>query len=1131
MSGAASGIQTETAKPRARNAKALSSVAREVTLRTGIQHAVSQAGPTLDAAGALRLTRAYFPELAGAKRPHRRAGHPLTVTPPEDPNGPLVVSTQGLTFQIHRVGAPWPTAPSPDARFDSPSHLLAPAGAWSAEGPSWVTSRVDEYAIQSPGKPYAAAYAVALPAEVTRIHDAGGYLELWTRRMPVLRFEGAVARDAMGTTRTGRFEVAGLAPGGWAPVRGTLHLSTSVETEGLAGPVVVDPGWSETGSLFTPREHATATLLPSGKVLVVGGFSWGSPVGGGELYDPATGTWAGAAALATARGAATATLLPSGKVLVAGGANENGYLATGTYQASAELYDPAAGTWSPTGAMASARRSATATLLPTGKVLVTGGYAASGFQASAELYDPATGTWSPTGSLAAAREFATATLLPSGKVLVAGGRGSSYLTSSELYDPATGTWSPTGSMLFSRYQATATLLPSGQVLVTGGFGDSGNLSWAELYDPTSGTWNQTGTMATARKLATATLLPSGKVLVAGGDLSSDPTHVAAAELYDPAYGTWSSAGALRVTGVVDDNSVLAATATLLPSGEVLFAGGHGYGGPTGYTGYLEASERYDPAAGASSATGALNTARDQDSATLLPSGKVLIAGGYSGADLGSAELYDPAAGTWSATGALASARYQATATLLQAGKVLVVGGHGSSGHLASAELYDPASGTWSATRALISARAQATATLLPSGKVLVVGGENASAVLASAELYDPVSGTWSATGALATARKSATATLLPSGKVLVAGGHGWSTNAFFASAELYDPASGTWSATGSMTTAREFATATLLPSGKVLIVGGNDSIQYLASAELYDPATGTWSATGSLSTARWHATATLLRSGKVLVAGGFGPPFEPLASAEVYDPLAGTWSAAGALVTARELATATLLPSGKVLIAGGEDSSGLLASAELYDDTASADVWRPVVASTGALQVGLSHTFSGSRFRGVSGASGGAANDSSTDFPFVTLEGIENNSLWVLPSRSFSATTATVDVPVDVPSGHYILGVTANAIKGGTVVSVAGDLAPWASDQTVSLAANGSLGITLTATDGESDPLTYSVVTPPANGILSGTAPNLTYAPAANYHGPDTFTFQANDGHRDSNNATVSLSVTDTAPR
>jgi hypothetical protein len=111
-------------------------------------------------------------------------------------------------------------------------------------------------------------------------------------------------------------------------------------------------------------------------------------------------------------------------------------------------------------------------------------------------------------------------------------------------------------------------------------------------------------------------------------------------------------------------------------------------------------------------TGSLTTARYGHTATLLPSGKVLVAAGVSGNFLTSAELYDPASGTWTATGSLNTARYNHTATLLHNGKVLVVGGANGNGgnYLTSAELYDPASGTWTATGDLNTARSYHTAT-------------------------------------------------------------------------------------------------------------------------------------------------------------------------------------------------------------------------------------------------------------------------------------------------------------------------------------------------------------------------------------------------------------------------------------
>jgi hypothetical protein len=328
--------------------------------------------------------------------------------------------------------------------------------------------------------------------------------------------------------------------------------------------------------------------------------------------------------------------------------------------------------------------------------------------------------------------------------------------------------------------------------------------------------------------------------------------------------------------------------------------------------------------------GLMVTARDGHTTTLLPSGKVLAAGGYSGsAYLTTAELYDPALGTWTSTGSFVSGRYSHTATLLPSGKVLIAGGYGSSGYLARAELYDPALGSWSATGTMATARIAHTATLLGSGKVLVAGGYNTLGYTASAELYDPTSGTWTTTAPLATAREYHSATLLDSGKVLVAGGTG---AAVCASTELYDPSLGTWSSTAALATARFAHSATPLPSGLVLVAGGSGSSTTVSSAELYDPALNTWSGTGALLTARNFHRANLLPTGKVLASAGRAAIYSAYATAELYDPTAGTWTATGSLATAREGHVTVVLPSGKVLASGGANASTYpLRSAELYD--------------------------------------------------------------------------------------------------------------------------------------------------------------------------------------------------------
>jgi len=350
---------------------------------------------------------------------------------------------------------------------------------------------------------------------------------------------------------------------------------------------------------------------------------------------------------------------------------------------------------------------------------------------------------------------------------------------------------------------------------------------------TGGMWTATGDLGTPRDKHTATLLPCGEVLLTGGERISEGVAVplASTQLYHPAIGRWQRIARMNHTHFNH-------TATLLPSGEVLVAGGVGCG---------EACSPGRP---------------------------------------GPAELYDPTTGTWTDTGSLATARWFHTATLLPNGQVLVAGGEkGGRPHLIvdTAELYDPATGMWRATGSMTTGRYLHTATLLPNGLVLVAGSAQPGGSLASAELYDPATGVWAATGSMTTRRMLHTATLLPNGQVLVAGGFREFLVTWLSSAELYDPVTGVWTPTGSMTTARGEHTATLLPNGQVLVAGGDGPHFDLASAELYDPATGMWTATDSMATARYVHTATLLPNGQVLVAGGRADDGTSVSSAELYE--------------------------------------------------------------------------------------------------------------------------------------------------------------------------------------------------------------------------------------------------------
>jgi hypothetical protein len=309
-----------------------------------------------------------------------------------------------------------------------------------------------------------------------------------------------------------------LAPGGVIAVPGYTNRADIFSVAGRS--------FSETTAMpVSHRNQYQAALLGNGKVLIAG-EQYDGVAKESHLFTESTHSWSATAnPPALNRFAAAMALLPSGKVLYAGGYDGN---AAGPTYDSAELFDPASSTWSSTGSMAALRAGLTLTPLVTGpnagKVLVTGGGQRIGLtvEARCELYDPATGSFTLTGQLNEGRAFHTATRLLDGRVLVTGGHDTGFGNNhdtAEIYAPATGTWLFAASMATRRARHTATLLANGDVLVVGGaqVGSLGSVTaTAEIYHPATNSWRAVPSMSTARVGHAAALLPSGEVLVAGG---------------------------------------------------------------------------------------------------------------------------------------------------------------------------------------------------------------------------------------------------------------------------------------------------------------------------------------------------------------------------------------------------------------------------------------------------------------------------------------------------------------------------------------------------------------------------------------------------------------------------------------
>lgn len=251
--------------------------------------------------------------------------------------------------------------------------------------------------------------------------------------------------------------------------------------------------FTPTGSLNDPRASFGTAVLPSGDILVVGGGSNTSSTSCGgvpncgpladalasaEVYSSATGTWSRVGAMKTARFSFTATALPGGSVLAVGGVDQ-----TQSGFQTAELYDPATRQWAAAPSMPGPPREHQSAILlrGSGQLLVAGGkYPNVQFLSSVLLFDPAADDWTSTQPLPQPLTAVGLVTLASGRTLLAGGYSEDAQTAEKevaIYDEPSGKWQAIAPLHVGRNGHTLTLLANGDVLAAGGFADAG--------DPTS----------------------------------------------------------------------------------------------------------------------------------------------------------------------------------------------------------------------------------------------------------------------------------------------------------------------------------------------------------------------------------------------------------------------------------------------------------------------------------------------------------------------------------------------------------------------------------------------------------------------------------------------------------------------
>jgi len=308
--------------------------------------------------------------------------------------------------------------------------------------------------------------------------------------------------------------------------------------------------WQYTGSMNEVRWMSTLTVLPNNKVLAAGGIGQNdAAVSSCEIYDIATAKWREVAPMSVPREHLTATRIPDGRVVVIGGNMGSIY----TYDASQyttkiEIFDPASETWSDGGDLVVPRTDQVVELMPDSTILVIGGYNGS-MLTECEVYNPKTKTSRVVGSMSTARIAHEAVVLSTGEILVAGGYAGPwegpYYNSCEVYNPVTETWRTVDPMLETRSAGSLAKFSDGSILAAGGRGSSNSYATAaDMLDPVKMTWSAVRPMKQEEAWQSGVMMPFDNYLitggVSGGDFSSNnggystPT----CEWYDKTFGRW-----------------------------------------------------------------------------------------------------------------------------------------------------------------------------------------------------------------------------------------------------------------------------------------------------------------------------------------------------------------------------------------------------------------------------------------------------------------------------------------------------------------------------------------------------------------------------------------------------------------
>lgn len=357
---------------------------------------------------------------------------------------------------------------------------------------------------------------------------------------------------------------------------------------GGANATALDPTRTRVSSPLTEgRSHHTSTLLPDGRVVVIGGESaTGEPLASVEVFDVATETWSALPALPDGRANHTTTALPGGELLIVGGArsNANGSPSPDDVRDTAILYDPSGAGVVTEIALGAPRGGHHALPLPDGDILVVGGsndtpgsactsvpdchYGKA--LATSERFDVEARTFSAAGSMAGPRMLFGAVTLRDGSPLVVGGAtDTTSLARVERFDPSLMSFVEEAPLANARLRPVVVSLGDGAVLaVAGKVANVGPVGVTEIYDPLMRQWMDGPELAVPRTGAAAVTLQSGNALIVGGFDQTTGDELDEILIFDAATRAWVHLPPLSVPRALP-------TATILGDGRVLVVGGSG----------------------------------------------------------------------------------------------------------------------------------------------------------------------------------------------------------------------------------------------------------------------------------------------------------------------------------------------------------------------------------------------------------------------------------------------------------------------------------------------------------------------------------------------------------------------------